>query len=139
MDSLPQEGATGAVAAVSVDQPHGVRRCGSRCLALSSPRSREPRRSEPHRVPGRVVVLRPQVNSVVRLCDVHPDGTSYNLCDGVARVAATAGEANAVEVDLWSSSMLSKKGHRIWVQVTSSSFPRWDRNLNTRDGFTRRS
>jgi predicted acyl esterase len=37
-------------------------------------------------------------------------------------------------VDLWSTSMLFKKGHRIRVQVTSSCFPRWDRNLNTLDG-----
>ncbi|MFC8511742.1 CocE/NonD family hydrolase [Streptomyces sp. NPDC057257] len=72
---------------------------------------------------------------VVRLCDVHPDGRSFNVVDGITRVETVPGEAATVEVDLWSTSMLFKKGHRIRVQVTSSCFPRWDRNLNTADGM----
>ena len=70
------------------------------------------------------------------MCDVHPDGASYNVCDGITRVAAVPGEVRTVAVDLWSTSMLFEKGHRIRVDVTSSSFPRWDRNLNTVDGPT---
>jgi putative CocE/NonD family hydrolase len=73
---------------------------------------------------------------VVRLCDVHPDGRSYNVIDGIRRVEGVAGEPMTVEVDLYSTSMLFKRGHRIRVQVTSSCFPRWDRNLNTPDGLT---
>ncbi|MFE9445321.1 CocE/NonD family hydrolase [Streptomyces sp. NPDC006602] len=76
----------------------------------------------------------PTTDWVVRLCDVHPDGRSYNVVDGITRVATVPGEASTVEVDLWSTSMLFKRGHRIRVQVTSSCFPRWDRNLNTADG-----
>ncbi|MDX2694589.1 CocE/NonD family hydrolase C-terminal non-catalytic domain-containing protein [Streptomyces ipomoeae] len=34
-------------------------------------------------------------------------------------------------VDLWSTSYVFRAGHRLRVHVTSSSFPRWDRNLNT--------
>ncbi|MFC7363269.1 CocE/NonD family hydrolase [Nocardioides astragali] len=71
---------------------------------------------------------------VVRLCDVHPDGASYNVVDGITRVVTPPGKASVVMVDLWSTSMLFKKGHRMRVHVTSSSFPRWDRNLNTADG-----
>lgn len=77
----------------------------------------------------------PTTDWVVRLCDVHPDGISYNVCDGIARVVASPGEVTSVEIDLWSTSMLFRQGHRIRVQVTSSSFPRWDRNLNTIDGL----
>jgi putative CocE/NonD family hydrolase len=73
---------------------------------------------------------------VVRLCDVHPDGRSYNVVDGIRRVEGAAGEEMTVDVDLYSTSMLFKNGHRIRVQVTSSCFPRWDRNLNTADGAT---
>ncbi len=73
---------------------------------------------------------------VVRLCDVHPDGRSFNVVDGIRRVEGVAGEPMTVEVDLYSTSMLFERGHRIRVQVTSSCFPRWDRNLNTRDGLT---
>ncbi|MFD3837805.1 CocE/NonD family hydrolase C-terminal non-catalytic domain-containing protein [Streptomyces sp. NPDC058642] len=45
--------------------------------------------------------------------------------------AARPGEAGEHVVDLWSTSIVFKAGHRIRVQVTSSNFPRWDRNLNT--------
>jgi putative CocE/NonD family hydrolase len=77
----------------------------------------------------------PTTDWVVRLCDVHPDGRSHNVTDGIARVQSTPHEPAAVTVDLWSTSMVFKRGHRIRVQVTSICFPRWDRNLNTADGF----
>jgi putative CocE/NonD family hydrolase len=77
----------------------------------------------------------PTTDWVVRLCDVHPNGRSYVVTDGITRVYGKPGETMSVEVDLWSTSMLFKKGHRIRVQVTSSCFPRWDRNLNTADGL----
>jgi uncharacterized protein len=99
--------------------------------------------SEPLRreleVTGRIrVVLHahssaPSTDWVARLCDVHPDGRSYNLCDGIVRVAEGADALRRVEIDLWSTSNVFLVGHRLRVQVTSSSFPRWDRNLNTGD------
>jgi putative CocE/NonD family hydrolase len=70
---------------------------------------------------------------VARLCDVHPDGRSFNLCDGIVRLESGADARRRVEVDLWSTSNVFLAGHRLRVQVTSSSFPRWDRNLNTGD------
>jgi putative CocE/NonD family hydrolase len=76
----------------------------------------------------------PTTDWVVRLCDVHPDGRSFNVVDGISRVQSVPGETSTIDVDLWSTSMLFKAGHRIRVQVTSSCFPRWDRNLNTADG-----
>lgn len=68
----------------------------------------------------------PTADWVVRLCDVHPDGRSFNVCDGVARVASGQSHHRHT-VDLWSTSMVFLAGHRIRVQVTNSSFPRWDR------------
>jgi putative CocE/NonD family hydrolase len=90
-------------------------------------------------VTGRVrVVLHaqssaPSTDWVARLCDVHPDGRSFGLCDGILRVTDGAHELSRHEVDLWSTSNLFRRGHRLRVHVTSSSFPRWDRNLNTGD------
>jgi len=77
---------------------------------------------------------------IVKLCDVHPDGRCYNVCDGILRLSfrdgqrrqpVAPGERLRVEVDLWSTSMLFKAGHRLRVLVTSSDFPRYDRNPNT--------
>lgn len=89
-------------------------------------------------VTGRVrVVLHaessaPSTDWVARLCDVHPDGRSFNLCDGIVRVDDAEG-IERHEIDLWSTSNVFLAGHRIRVHITSSSFPRWDRNLNTGD------
>jgi putative CocE/NonD family hydrolase len=88
-------------------------------------------------VTGRVrVVLHaqssvPSTDWVARLCDVHPDGRSFNICDGIRRIEQDAGACQQVEIDLWSTSNVFLAGHRLRVHVASSSFPRWDRNLNT--------
>jgi putative CocE/NonD family hydrolase len=68
---------------------------------------------------------------VVRLCEVDAAGVSRNLVDGITRVTTEPGRVDEVEIDLWSTSVLVRAGHRLRVQVTSSNFPRWDRNLNT--------
>ena len=77
---------------------------------------------------------------MLKLCDVHPDGRTFNVCDGVLRLSLRDGERrelvepNArlrVEIDLWGTSMLFKAGHQLRVLVTSSDFPRYDRNPNT--------
>src|SRR5205823_467199 len=66
---------------------------------------------------------------IVRLCDVHPDGRSLNLCDGILR----AGRAERHEIDLWSTSNVFLRGHRLRVHVTGSCFPRWDNQPNSAD------
>lgn len=73
----------------------------------------------------------PSTDWVVRLCDVGPDGVSRNVVDGILRTSAPAGEVTEHVIDLWSTSYVFLAGHRLRVQVTSSCFPRWDRNLNT--------
>lgn len=73
----------------------------------------------------------PSTDFVARLCDVHPDERSYNLTDGIVRLSNLDGAEHEFWIDLWSTSNVFKRGHRIRLQVTSSCFPRWDRNLNT--------
>jgi putative CocE/NonD family hydrolase len=68
---------------------------------------------------------------VARLCDVHPDGRSYNVCDGILRVTEGAQSPQERAIDLWSTYHAFLPGHRVRLQVTSSCFPRWDRNTNT--------
>lgn len=83
----------------------------------------------------------PDTDFVARLCDVQPDGRSFNLTDGIirARYRDSASQPSPLEpgrpycfdIDLWSTSNVFKSGHRIRLDLTSSSFPRWDRNPNT--------
>lgn len=75
----------------------------------------------------------PATDWVARLCDVDADGRSFNVCDGIVRVTAGSAGIQRREIDLWSTSIAFLAGHRIRVHITSSSFPRWDRNLNTGD------
>jgi hypothetical protein len=83
----------------------------------------------------------PDTDWVVRLTDVHPNGVSRLLTDGILRARyrestthPTLIEPNRVyefPIDLWATANTFLPGHRIRVAVTSSSFPRFDRNLNT--------
>jgi hypothetical protein len=73
----------------------------------------------------------PSTDWVARLCDVDEKGKSLNVVDGISRVVSEPGEIAEHNIDLWSTSIVFLAGHRIRVQITSSNFPRWDRNLNT--------
>jgi uncharacterized protein len=73
----------------------------------------------------------PSTDWVARLCDVDPQGVSRNLTDGIVRIQAEPGTVGEHDIDLWSTSNVFRAGHRIRVHVTSSNFPRWDRNTNT--------
>jgi uncharacterized protein len=66
----------------------------------------------------------------VRLCDVDPDGKSWNICDGLTSVSG-ADELASVAVQLWPTAYRFRRGHRIRVQVASGSFPRFGRNPGT--------
>lgn len=79
---------------------------------------------------------------VVRLVDVHPDGFVQTLQDGIVRARyrhgtdkpgelIEPGKVYEYDIDMWATSNLFKPGHRIRVEITSSNFPRFDRNLNT--------
>jgi uncharacterized protein len=77
---------------------------------------------------------------VAKLTDVWPDGRSILITDGILRaryrdskvnpVPLKRGTANSLSIDLWATSNVFKKGHRIRVSISSSNFPRYDRNLN---------
>ena len=80
-----------------------------------------------------------------KLVDVHPDGKAYNLCDGILRAQyrngmdkptlLEPGKATRFEIDLWVTSNLFRHGHRIRLEVSSSNFPRFDRNPNSGKPF----
>ena len=80
-----------------------------------------------------------------KLVDVSPDGYAVNLCDGIIRgryrttqerqTLLDPGEVYEFTIDLWPTSNVFKKGHRIRVDISSSNFPRFDRNPNTGNAF----
>ncbi len=72
----------------------------------------------------------------VRLCDVHPDGASINVCDGIRRLDPSTIDRQPdatfdVTVVLWPAAHRFGPGHRIRVQVSSGAHPVFARNLGT--------
>ena len=76
-----------------------------------------------------------------KLVDVAPDGFAQNLTEGVIRARyrdsqekptlMNPGQVYKFTIDLWSTSNVFLKGHVLRLEVSSSNFPRFDRNLNT--------
>jgi putative CocE/NonD family hydrolase len=91
----------------------------------------------------------PDTDFVARLVNVYPDGRAIGVTDGIIRASAREsypapgvietvepspiipGEVYEYVIDMWATGITFGAGHRIRVEITSSSFPRWDRNLNT--------
>jgi len=76
-----------------------------------------------------------------KLVDIGPDGFAQNLTEGIIRARyrdsqekpslINPGQIYKLTVDLWSTSNVFLKGHVLRLEVSSSNFPRFDRNLNT--------
>ena len=76
-----------------------------------------------------------------KLVDVAPDGYARNLQDGIVRARyrtsarrpalITPGQVYEYKIDLWATSHVFQAGHRLRVEISSSNFPRFDRNPNT--------
>jgi putative CocE/NonD family hydrolase len=76
-----------------------------------------------------------------KLVDVAPDGFAQNLTDGILRARyresqekptlMVPGQVYKLTIDLWSTSSVFRAGHSLRLEISSSNFPRFDRNLNT--------
>ncbi len=76
-----------------------------------------------------------------KLVDVYPDGRAYNLQDGIMRVRyregydreawMKSGQVYEVKIEFEATSNYFAPGHRIRLEISSSNFPRYERNLNT--------
>jgi putative CocE/NonD family hydrolase len=85
----------------------------------------------------------PNTDFTAKLVDVWPDGFAQNLTEGILRASyresqenptlITPGQVYKFTIDLWATSNIFKKGHTLRLEISSSNFPRFDRNLNTGD------
>ena len=100
-----------------------------------------------HMVAGKVTAHvfaatnQPDTDWVVKVCDVDPSGRSINIQETIQRARFAggtdrarpipAGDVTEFVMDVGTCAHVFKAGHRVRVQVASSHFPHWDRNLNT--------
>lgn len=84
----------------------------------------------------------PDTDFMLKLTEVYPDGRSINITDGAVRASYNntyvrqllrPDEIRKLHVVLGNTSNLFRKGNRIRLDVTSSCFPKYDRNHNTAD------
>ena len=83
----------------------------------------------------------PDTDFTATLVDVHPRGAAIHICEGIVRARfresyenptpIKPGKVCEYKIVLWETSNLFKAGHRIRLEISSSNFPRFDRNLNT--------
>jgi uncharacterized protein len=83
----------------------------------------------------------PDTDFTAKLVDVCAHGCARNLADGIIRARyrdsrstpslVEPGRVYGYTIDLWATSNVFKAGHRIRVEISSSNFPRFDRNPNT--------
>ena len=85
---------------------------------------------------------RKDTDITVKVIDVYPDGRAYNLDETIQRLRyrdgydkplawMENGKVYKVALQPMTTSNLFEAGHRIRIEVSSSNFPRFDRNLNT--------
>ncbi|HIE96860.1 MAG TPA: CocE/NonD family hydrolase [Fuerstia sp.] len=87
----------------------------------------------------------PDTDFAVKICDVYPDGASILVTDGILKARFREGfsrevfmeeeETYELSVDLWSTSCIFNRGHRLRVSITSSNWPRFTPNPNNGKGF----
>jgi len=80
-----------------------------------------------------------------KLVDVFPDGTAVNLANGIQRASfrdsltqptpIQPGEVYAYKINVWPTSNLFGKGHRIRLEISSSDYPQFAPNPNTGETF----
>jgi uncharacterized protein len=83
----------------------------------------------------------PDTDFTAKLIDVEPDGYCANIAEGIIRARyrngepheelLEPGEVTEFGIDLWDVAHTFRTGHRIRLEISSSNFPRFDRNLNS--------
>ncbi len=87
----------------------------------------------------------PDTDFTAKLVDVFPDGAAVNLANGIQRASFRAslttpapikpGQVYLYKINVWPTSNLFAKGHRIRLEISSSDYPQFAPNPNTGEAF----
>jgi putative CocE/NonD family hydrolase len=85
-----------------------------------------------------VATTAPCTDFTGKLVDIFPDGSAWNVSDGILRrrydtnsTEAAPSGSTEIRIELWPTSTVFRAGHRLRLEVSSSNYPRYDRNPNT--------
>jgi putative CocE/NonD family hydrolase len=142
---VPTAGGRGAVAEVGfvtgpIDQIHIERRADVLCYTTSE-LEQDIEVTGPLNLRLFAATSCRDTDFTAKLVDVYPDGRAYNIADGIVRgryrnsisqpELLKPGEVTEFVIRLGPTSQLFRRGHRIRIDIASSDFPNYDRNLNT--------
>lgn len=132
---IPTVGGRGSTSVLGAAGVQDQRRLGDRADVL---RYTSPPLTSSLTIAGPVVVrlyveaTTPAADFVARLVDVEPSGYCANLADGIARrLELPPDGVLELEIDLWAVAHRFDAGHRLRLEISGGSFPRWDRNPQT--------
>jgi hypothetical protein len=87
----------------------------------------------------------PDTDFTAKFVDIYPDGKEILMLDSIRRLKfhngfekphpVKPGDTAKLDIDLWSISLILDKGHRIGVHISSSNYPRFEKNPNSGDDF----
>ncbi|HEY5656696.1 MAG TPA: CocE/NonD family hydrolase [Myxococcota bacterium] len=96
--------------------------------------------------PARVVLFAasdaPDTDFTAKLVEVTEDGAAFSVCEGIVRCSRRRGRGRVwlepgrierLEIDLWATGCRVRAGRCLRLEISSSNFPRFDRNANTRE------
>jgi putative CocE/NonD family hydrolase len=137
-------GALGGYSRIPSDQ-RGVEKREDVLVYSSEPLSRDLELTGPITVKLWVASSARDTDFTAKLADVFPDGTARALTDGILRaryresktrpILLTPAQPVEITIDAGATSNLFRAGNRIRLDISSSNFPRFDRNPNTGGAF----
>lgn len=140
-DPVPSLGGNNLAIPLGVEDQRPVEGRPDVLVFTSDPMERPLEVTGPIKVHLWAATTAPDTDFTAKLVDVHPDGYALNLQDGILRARyrdsgihptpVEPGKAYEYTIDLWATSNVFLPGHSIRVEISSSNFPRFDRNQNT--------
>jgi putative CocE/NonD family hydrolase len=141
---VPTRGGSALGFGAGVENQSDVERRQDVLVYTSDPLERDTEVTGPVAVELFVDASTPSADFTAKLVNVDEDGTPFNVCDGILRwsqlppwrpipefIPDTAGiQPKFIRIELWPTSMLFRRGHRIRLEIAGSNFPRFDRNPN---------
>jgi putative CocE/NonD family hydrolase len=144
-DPVPTRGGTTLGLPPGVYDQREIENRGDVLVYTGEPLEREMELTGPIALKLHAASSAPDTDFTAKLVDVRPDGYAHNIAEGVIRARyresasapepITPGKVYEYTIDMWSTSHVFKPGHRLRLEVSSSNFPRWDRNPNTGNPF----
>jgi uncharacterized protein len=132
LNPVPSAGGTMLGPRAGIEKQNEIENRNDVLVYTTTPLQEDIEVTGPIRLILHVSTTAPNTDFTAKLVDVHPDGSAYNVSEGIIRRQYNSFEQpTQIDIKLWPTSQVFFKKHRIRLEVSSSNYPRFDRNPNT--------